>query len=167
MNAKEFIEFSDRMFAFKAVMQGELKKEVQEASKALQDLNLGKDLCIVRNRLRDEQKEFEEYKKEAKDDLEQERGDIFKRNQDLTVREATLQEQLKGLQQGNQALLNARGDFENQKELFNRCMQEAEAGLLKRKQDHELAVREHNTLSEDLIQREDELQKRLDVLKNI
>ena len=167
MTGLDLIEMTDRILAFDAVMKGNLKKETEAAKAALADFKLGKDLCIARNQLKSQQVEFEKYREKIADSFETLRIKVLDDEAKLAAREKTLSDQTSEL---NASI----GKFHADQAEHLRIVVEQEITrtnseeVLDRKSRE--VIKQHQDLQreiQDLQDREDALQHKLDVMKSL
>ena len=167
MNAQDLVELSDRMIAFDSLMKGNFKKEVAEAKAALDNLKLGKDLCLVRNQLQDAKEQFEKYKAKIDQEHKAQISNLVTRNEDISRREVVLQQEILGVKQSQQTLLNHRDEHELQKEAHVRHVLSADTTLNKRQEALDTMQAELNRDLADMAEREQALARKLEMLKAI
>ncbi len=167
MNAHELLEVYDRTLAFETIMKGGLKKEMEQAKAALDNLKLGKDLCLVRNQLVEKERAFEEYKKGMEEQFVKEQKELLDYNELLSAREAKLVEEQKLLAADKATHENDKTTHEQHKAHHTHKRQQETETLTRQREELETARTELVQAQSEVARHEAALNKKLEVLKNI
>ena len=167
MHPREFLALADQLAAFQAIMSGSLKKEIEEAKAATNVLGSAQSLAERKSSIEVEEAALKDRKDQVELELKSLKEEVLAKAKQVAERDAETSEKLVKLASQEKATLKAISDLEKATTIFNKQKQESLEEVNKASTVLEKTRAEVQAYEESVKGREEEVQKKLDVIKSL
>lgn len=170
MNAKELLQMNaamEQFVAFTTLMRGDLNTEIAAAKQILADLDAAEDLVATKKQVETQKTDFESYKEKVLSSFDEKSNLLQEKETTLVAREQAIANSEKALATAHGDLLVAQTALSLDKQKWQEEKTKAQQDLAEAKAllDQDRAA--VSSAQHSLIMREQEVNRKLEVLRNL
>lgn len=167
MHPREFLALADQLAAFQAIMSGSLKKETEEAKQAINALGSAQSLAKRETFVKSEEAGLVSRKEQVEQELKTLKEEVLAKAKLVAKNQEELDAKLVELSSQEQASKHATVDLEKATLAFDKREKTYLEKTSKASNELEKKQAEVQAYEESIKVREDEVQKKLDVIKSL